>query len=153
VHANAVAGRQPQELARLGLEYVLNLVDEDLPADGNIPVTQGFVRVGKCGTGFMMIERSVFTTMATYYPELRYENDITGYDNAHTRGNFWGFFDTLIHPESRRYLSEDYAFCHRWTQCGGEIWMDVESTLTHQGGYAFTGSFLSVAPFVPDAAP
>ncbi len=53
---------------------------------------------------------------------------------------------------TRRYLSEDYAFCHRWTQgCGGSIWMDVDSVVSHQGSYSYRGSFLSVVPFVPDA--
>ena len=85
------------------------------------------------------------------YPELAYENDIPGYDNAHTRGHFHGLFDTLIHPVTRRYLSEDYAFCHRWAQgCGGEIWMDVQSVVTHVGHYGYRGSFLAVVPFEPD---
>lgn len=151
VHAAATAGQPPEMLARLGLDFALNLIDEDVKADGQVPVTQGFVRVGKCGTGIMMIERRVFTALAQQFPELRYENDIAGYDNAHTRGNFWGFFDTLHHPVSRRYLSEDYAFCHRWVQgCGGEIWMDVESPIAHYGNYAYQGSFLSIVPFTPD---
>ena len=152
VHAAALAGQPPENLAQAGLDYALNLIDEDLAAQDRIPVTQGFVRVSKCGTGIMLIRRDVLTALATKYPELRYENDIAGYDNAFTRGNFWGFFDTLHHPVSRRYLSEDYAFCHRWTQgCGGEIWMDVESVVTHHGSYGYRGSFLSVVPFTPDA--
>ena len=150
-HAAATSGKPPEALAQAGLDYALNLIDEDLAAQGNIPVTQGFVRVSKCGTGIMLIRRDVLTALATKYPELRYENDIAGYDNEFTRGNFWGFFDTLHHPVSRRYLSEDYAFCHRWTAgCGGEIWMDVESVVTHHGSYGYRGSFLSVVPFTPD---
>ena len=151
VHAAARAGKPPEALAESGLDYALNLIDEDLAVKDRIPVTQGFVRVSKCGTGILLIRREVFTQLAARYPELAYENDIAGYDNAQTRGHFWGFFDTLHHPVSRRYLSEDYAFCHRWTEgCGGEIWMDVESVVTHHGGYGYRGSFLSVVPFVPD---
>ncbi len=152
VHAAARAGKPPEALAEAGLDYALNLIDEDLATQDRIPVTQGFVRVSKCGTGILLIRREVFAQLALAFPALRYENDIPGYENAYTRGNFWGFFDTLHHPESRRYLSEDYAFCHRWTQgCGGEIWMDVESVVTHQGSYSYSGSFLSVVPFTPDA--
>ena len=151
VHAAATSGKPPEALAQAGLDYALNLIDEDLAAKGNIPVTQGFVRVSKCGTGIMLIRREVLTTMAARHPELRYENDIAGYDNEFTRGNFFGFFDTLHHPVTRRYLSEDYAFCHRWTNdCGGEIWMDVESVVSHHGSYGYCGSFLSVVPFTPD---
>lgn len=151
VHAAVQAGQPPEALAQAGLDFALNLIDEDLAGQDRIPVTQGFVRVAKCGTGVLLIRREVFTKLALQYPELRYENDIPGYDNTHTRGNFWGFFDTLHHPVSRRYLSEDYAFCHRWTQgCGGEVWMDVESVITHYGSYGYRGSFLSVVPFEPD---
>lgn len=151
VQAAARAGLPPEKLAEAGLDYALNLIDEDLAAKDNIPVKQGFVRVAKCGTGILLIQRAVFAQLAAAYPELRYENDIAGYDNAHTRGNFFGYFDTLLHPVTRRYLSEDYAFCHRWTQgCGGEIWMDVESVVTHHGSYGYRGSFLSVVPFTPD---
>ncbi len=151
VHAAATAGKPPEALAQAGLDYALNLIDEDLAGQSRIPVTEGFVRVSKCGTGIMLIRREVLTAMAAQYPELRYENDIAGYDNPQTRGNFWGFFDTLHHPLTRRYLSEDYAFCYRWTQgCGGEIWMDVESVVTHHGSYGYRGSFLSVVPFEPD---
>ena len=152
VHAAVQEGKPPEALAQAGLDFALNLVDEDqVSSNGQVPVTQGFVRVGKCGTGIMMIQRAVLTQLAARYPELQYQNDIAGYDNAYTRNNFWGFFDTLHHPVSRRYLSEDYAFCHRWTEgCGGEIWMDVESPIVHYGNYPYQGSFLSVVPFTPD---
>ena len=44
------------------------------------------------------------------------------------------FFDVMVHPESRRYLSEDYGFCRLWEKIGGEL--DLRrcySNLTHQG--------------------
>ena len=153
VQAAALAGKPASALPEAGLDYALNLIDEDLAANGSVPVKQGFVRVAKCGTGILLIQRETLLRMTRQFPELQYENDIAGYDNEFTRGNFWGFFDTLHHPVTRRYLSEDYAFCHRWTQgCGGEIWMDVESVVTHHGSYGYRGSFLSVVPFTPDPA-
>lgn len=140
---SAARGVPAEQLPTASLGFVLNLVDEDRRADGSLPVTQGFVRVSKAGTGFMLIQRDAFARLMQRYPELHYENDIAGYDNPHTRGNFWAFFDTLLHPQTRRYLSEDYAFCHRWAQgCGGEIWMNIDSPLTHHGQYAYSGSFL-----------
>ncbi|MES2684441.1 MAG: hypothetical protein V4650_13060 [Pseudomonadota bacterium] len=151
VQAAALAGKPASALAEAGLDYALNLIDEDLGSNGSVPVKQGFVRVAKCGTGILLIQRETLLRMTRQFPALQYENDIAGYDNEFTRGNFWGFFDTLHHPVTRRYLSEDYAFCHRWTQgCGGEIWMDVESVVTHHGSYGYRGSFLSVVAFTPD---
>ena len=55
-------------------------------------------------------------------------------------GTLCSFFETLIHPVGRRYLSEDFAFCHRWRSCGGEIWLDVESRLGHEGTFLFEGN-------------
>jgi hypothetical protein len=52
----------------------------------------------------------------------------------------YGYFETLIHPVSRRYLGEDYSFCHRWRSCGGEVWLDVQSRLSHEGTFVFEGN-------------
>ena len=50
-----------------------------------------------------------------------------------------GFFETLVHPVSGRYLSEDFAFCHRWRSTGGEVWVDVQTPLGHEGSFMFEG--------------
>jgi len=129
------------------LRFAVNLHDEDWPDDGKpTDVVNGFTRVSKAATGMMLIERGVFDRMREAFPQLRYRNDIPGYRNDHTQGNFWTFFDTLVHPETKRYMSEDYTFCHRWTQgCGGEVWLDIESSLSHWGHVAYEGSFLALA--------
>lgn len=138
-----------EALQRASLQFATNMRDEDWPQDADrhtLDIDNGFVRVSKAATGMMLIERQVFERLQLAFPELQYSNDVAGYDNPHTRGNFWAFFDTLLHPVSRRYLSEDYAFCHRWTQaCQGEIWLDIESRLSHFGNAAFSGSFLESA--------
>ena len=48
-------------------------------------------------------------------------------------------FECMIEPESGLYLSEDYAFCRRWRDLGGEVWLDIKSRLTHYGPNAFKG--------------
>ncbi|MDP3171702.1 MAG: hypothetical protein Q8M91_15330 [Polaromonas sp.] len=138
-----------EALKRASLQFAANMRDEDWPQDtdrNRLDIVNGFVRVSKAATGMMLIERQVFERLKSACPQLQYNNDVAGYDNPHTRGNFWTFFDTLVHPVSRRYLSEDYAFCYRWTQaCQGEIWLDIESRLSHHGNVAFAGSFLESA--------
>jgi hypothetical protein len=52
----------------------------------------------------------------------------------------YALFDCMIDPETGVYLSEDYAFCRRWRAIGGEIWLDLESKLTHTGSYSFRGN-------------
>ena len=49
-------------------------------------------------------------------------------------------FDCMIDPDSRRYLSEDYAFCRRWQQMGGKIYADCMTVLGHVGNIRFIGS-------------
>ena len=100
------------------------------PVTGLLPVVYG-------ATGFMMIRREVFTRLAEAYPEL-------GYDYAYTNDdqiNNVAFFETAIDPATRDYLPEDYAFCKRWTDIGGEIYADIHSVFTHVGNYEYTGNF------------
>ena len=136
-------------LKRASLQFAMNVHDEDRPrgsAAAALPVNDGFVQVSKAATGMMLIQRQVFDRLQAKFPELKYSNDVAGYENIFTHDNFWTFFETMLHPKSRRYLSEDYAFCHRWTQgCGGEIWLDVQSRISHFGNVAFSGSFLDSA--------
>jgi hypothetical protein len=48
----------------------------------------------------------------------------------------------MIEPETGQYLSEDYAFCRRHRDLGGEVWADVAARYTHVGPHAFTGSLI-----------
>ena len=100
------------------------------PVTGLLPVEYG-------ATGFMMIKREVLVRMAEAYPELAYDYSHTNDDNI----NNVAFFDTGIDTERREYLPEDYAFCKRWTDIGGEIFADVHSVFTHVGTFEYTGNF------------
>ena len=51
----------------------------------------------------------------------------------------YALFECMIDPDTGEYLSEDFAFCRRWTDLGGEIWLDLESKLIHVGQYGFVG--------------
>lgn len=147
IYASREGAKDAIALKHTGLRFAVNVHDEDRPDEGKpADVINGFTRVSKAATGMMLIERSVFDRMREAFPDLRYRNDIPGYRNERTQGNFWTFFDTVVHPESRRYMSEDYTFCHRWVKgCGGEVWLDIQSTLSHWGSVAYEGSFLEQA--------
>ncbi|MEJ8849358.1 hypothetical protein [Variovorax rhizosphaerae] len=98
----------------------------------------GFVEVLDAPTGFMLIERSVFTRLAEAMPELRYTPD----SSLDTRAADWPhyrFFDVLAEPGNGRYLTEDYAFCRRWQSIGGRVFADAQSRLEHQGLRTYTG--------------
>lgn len=98
-------------------------------------VNNGFIEVLDGPTGFMVIKRSVFKTLEEKFPELWCKNDHQNRDFD----EYHACFDCMIDPESKRYLSEDYAFCRRWQQTGGKIYADVNTTLGHVGNISFSG--------------
>ena len=120
--AYTVNAQQSDDQGRIRL-----MVDED-----------GFMQVEQAPTGFMAIKRSVFEKMIRAYPERRYVSDS---DYSSDNGYHYTFFDCTVDPQSRRYLSEDYAFCRLWQHIGGTVHVDVQSNLTHQGGKLYSGSF------------
>jgi hypothetical protein len=125
------------------LRYVYKLEDAHKRGD---PI-DGFARARWAGTGFMMIERAVVERLIAAYPELSYSGVHTAPDPLPGTKNRYALFDPMIDPQTRVYLSEDYAFCERWRMLGGEIWVDLTSRLTHIGPRAFVGD--AAAPFLP----
>ena len=99
----------------------------------NRPIVNGFIEILDGPTGFMMITRDVFKRMEGKFPELWCKNDHQNRDFD----DYHACFDCMIDPVSRRYLSEDYAFCRRWQQMDGKIWADVNTTLGHVGNLPF----------------
>src|SRR6202035_5998356 len=57
--------------------------------------------------------------------------------------NRFALFECMIDQKTGTYLSEDFAFCKRWTDIGGEIWGDLESRLDHVGASIFHGDISS----------
>jgi hypothetical protein len=127
----------PFELAKFQASYVLNIKREHSDTK-EIPLVKGLIPVLDAGTGFMMIKREVIDKMTKEYSETRYNNDLN--TDPSLQPYFYALFDTMIEPESKRYLSEDYTFCRRWQKMGGEIWMDPSINLDHYGSYAFQGN-------------
>ena len=129
---DAIAKGRPNPRSS-GLDFNINI------AGSKVDVTGGFAKVLDSATGFMMIKRAALNAVADRYKDtLNCVNDIQGGgDNRVER--YVAVFDCMIDPDSRRYLSEDYAFCRRWQQMGGEIWADVATPLCHIGNYPYDG--------------
>jgi len=125
----AVLSNDTRNLNKLAASLVMNF------KGSNTPVKDGFAEVLDGPTGFLMIKRDVFTRMFERYPELNCKNDHQNRDFE----DYCAVFDCMIDPENRRYLSEDYAFCRRWQQMGGQIFADVTTTLGHVGNIRFMG--------------
>jgi hypothetical protein len=122
--------------AAAALKYVFEVDDPNA-----IIQKGGFVRVRYAGTGFLMIRRDALERMCAAYPELRYKRDHS-IDAASISENRFALFECMI-AEDGTYLSEDFAFCKRWTALGGEIWADINSKLHHVGPATFCGDLSS----------
>src|ERR1700761_8316787 len=130
----AIEARRP-DVPAASLDYVLEINDPD-----HVVVVNGFTRVRYAGTGFLMIRRHVFEKMCAHpaYASLQFFREHS-LDALAGSLNRFALFECMIDPNTRTYLSEDFAFCKRWTDLGGEIWADLESRLDHVGPSVFHG--------------
>jgi hypothetical protein len=146
----AVESKRPN-VAAASLDYVLEIEDPN-----RVTVVRGFTRVRYAGTGFLMIRRHVLEKMCAHpdYASLQFFREHS-LDALAGSPNRFALFECLIDRQSGTYLSEDFAFCKRWTDIGGEIWADLESSLDHVGPSVFHGDVASqfgAAPSAADAA-
>jgi len=124
-----------KDIAEAGLNYV------GLPCTGaEREEKDAFVTGTYAGTGFMLIKRMVLERMIAAYPETKYSLAHTYPRVEKQSNNQYALFDCMIEPGTNIYLSEDFAFCRRWRQLGGKLWLDTQSRLGHIGTYKFEGT-------------
>ncbi len=128
-----------KDIAALGSDYAINFKFENRELK-TIKVENGLIKLHDAGTGFMMIKREAILKMINAYPELKYNNDVAIGNGDQLKDKFYALFDTMIDPIDRRYLSEDYTFCRRWQELGGDIWLDPSISLNHYGHFSFQGN-------------
>lgn len=90
--------------------------------------TQGeLAEVRAAGTGFLSVRREVLESLKD---GREYETD-DGEDGDRA----WDFFPVGIETQSgrRRYLSEDWGFCHIAREAGWTVWADRSVNLRHIG--------------------
>jgi len=134
-----------RDIAAMGSDYAINFqfVNKELK---QIAVENGLIKLHDAGTGFMMIKRDAILKMIKAYPEFKYNNDVNIADGG-MKDHFYAMFDTMIDPVDRRYLSEDYTFCRRWQEIGGDIWLDPSISLNHYGHFCFQGNPSAIINF------
>lgn len=105
------------------LAWVLNAcADSEVRPDG-------LQRVSYIGTGFLRVSRRVFEQMAARY-DMGYKPDQSQRPLEH---DFWAVGTYRYRDGSTRYLSEDWFFCQRWLDLGGQVWADGKIVLRHVG--------------------
>lgn len=124
--------------------YVGDFVFNPAPGINEIKITEP-VEVLEGGTGFMMIQKRVFEKFGEAHPELLYTPDHVRTKHFDGSRQIHAFFDTVIDPESNRYLSEDYMFCQYARNLGIKVWLCPWMRLKHMGTYIFGGSLAALA--------
>jgi hypothetical protein len=100
-----------------------------------VEVTEdGLAEVAYVGTGFMLVRREALQRVVAAHPELTADLE--------EEGRTAMVFEPMIEGETGEYLSEDYAFCRRFRDLGGEVWADVAARFVHVGPHAFAGSLI-----------
>lgn len=120
------------QLETANLHYVMGLQNPGTRRNG-------FGKALHVGTGFLMLRRKVLTAMVGRYPELRYASVSRADDPLAGSTLRSALFNCMLDGKTGHYLSEDYSFCKRWTDMGGEIWVDMNSRLGHVGQITFQG--------------
>ena len=116
---------------------------------GGFPVqikTEGGIPLGRDGliealflpAGFMRIKREVFELLAKAYPELKYEESVVEVDSGagQQAHDFFG-----MGSFGRKFRTEDYAFCQRWRDIGGQLWVYPNVDFQHVGRKVYTANY------------
>jgi hypothetical protein len=121
-----VAGIYPQR--KDPINYCVKWQDKpELIAD---PET-GLLQVDGVPAGFMKLSRKQLESMVEQYPDSEF------YVETAPNKKAWALFaDYRI---GKHKMGEDYAFCRRWTDMGGKIWINPEVKMGHCGFKTFQG--------------
>lgn len=106
--------------------------DDGKPMAIEQDATNGLLRATGVGMAFTCISRACAERMAQHYADLEF-------DSADGRAEV-GLFLPMI--KNRHWRSEDLAFCQRWRDIGGEIWIAPEVSLEHVGAFKWSGAWL-----------
>lgn len=110
-------------------EYMGAIMDG---ADGR-PVVRadGCIRGFRVPAGFLKVTREAVRTFMRAYPELVY---------GHAENPSVDLFNHGAHEGV--WYGEDMAFSRRWKDCGGEIWIQPDLSLTHHSAdKVYPGNF------------
>jgi hypothetical protein len=130
---DVIGGLYPKKA--LPVSYVINLKPQT-KIQGDI------FTVDTMGTGFLMFKRAVYEKLIAAHPECKYVDDVGL--GKQFEPMMYSIFDCKI-DERGHYLSEDWLFCRRWQELGGEIWAHSKVLLNHVGHYEYAGDLDKIA--------
>jgi len=93
----------------------------------------------------MLIKKTALEKFDKAFPMQSYKPDHARTVNFDGSREIMAYFDCVICPDTKRYLSEDYMFCQWMRKAGGKIWLLPWLRLKHAGSYIFGGSLAALA--------
>jgi len=128
------AGANAARASARGHDFILRTLR------GAQPTRDGFLRVAGVGAGILLIERGCIAAMLKKLPGLEDKAAAKSMPLAKDLKRLIRAFDPVTVGGAR--LSEDFSFCHRWAEeCGGEVWANIDTAVTHVGLFRFGASY------------
>lgn len=121
-----VAGLYPQR--RDPINYCCQWLTERR----ELELVDGLIEVKGVPAGFMCLSRGMLEKMVAHYPDTQFHCPEAPGETVHD----------LFGPcrIGKVKFGEDYSFCKRWRDIGGQIWIDPEIRMGHVGFKTFMGS-------------
>ena len=88
----------------------------------------GFIKADHIGTGMMVLSKNMIDKM--WEVHLR---EGKWYKDWNTKEPTAKLFEVALSQDNNIW-SEDYTFCQKWTNIGGEIWVYPNAWIKHYGG-------------------
>jgi hypothetical protein len=123
-----VGGAYPQKNTDGSLSFAILLKTDG--TDHPI-VKNGLLEAEGLPTGFLKIKRQVIQQLMDAHPELAYLDPPSGKITYDLFG---------MHVTDGRFYGDDYAFCKRWRDLGGQCWVIPDMTFIHCGSRNFEGN-------------
>jgi predicted O-methyltransferase YrrM len=120
----------------------------------DVPIGRaGLVEADFLPAGFMRIKRICFDSLMAAYPELRYADSVVEVLNLPPGiTTMFDFFHMGIDAKTQRWTTEDYAFCQRWRDIGGQLWILPDINFEHVGPKAYSGNYEKYLRGLPGGA-
>jgi hypothetical protein len=101
------------------------------PAGTPVVRADGAIKARLLPAGFLKVTTAAVDRFMTAYPDLcygeKYRMSVDLFNHGAHKGVWWG---------------EDYAFCRRWEECGGDAWLVPDLQLDHHSAdKSYPGNF------------
>ena len=133
-----IGGIYPKKNDNTEFPVFLKLKSPDEP---EYIVNDGLFLANCLPTGFLRIKRHVIDKMCAAVGT--YTDGTGGGEVCHNLFEMGFWPDDPKDPLSKgEWWGEDFAWSRRWTELGGELWVDPDINFEHRGSKAWSGNFL-----------